>query len=79
MKRGKFLLIAISAAAGMFTQGADLVRDGRAQCTVVIRQDAPPPVRFGAQELALYLKKITGAELRIAGEKDAASGNVFLL
>ena len=78
MKSGKFLLIAVSAAAGMFAQAADLVRDGIAQCTVVIRQDAPPPVRFGAQELAKYLKKITGADLRIIGKKDKNSGNVFI-
>ena len=78
MKSGKILLIVISAAAGMFAQAADLVRDGSAQCAVVIQKDAPPPVRFGAQELAKYLKKITGADLRIAGEKDQKSGNVFI-
>lgn len=78
MKQGKFLLIAVSAAAGMFAQAADLVRDGIAQSPVVIKQDAPPPVRFGAQELVKYLKKITGAELNIIGEKDKKSGNVFI-
>ncbi|MBP5728216.1 MAG: hypothetical protein J6Y48_14190, partial [Clostridia bacterium] len=78
MKPGKILLFAISAAAGIFAQAADLVRDGMAQCPVVIRQDAPPPVRFGAQELVKYLKKITGADLRIIGGKDQKSGNVFI-
>ena len=77
MKTGRFLLIAISVFS-MLVQGADLVRDGSAQCSIVIRQDAPPPVRFGAQELAKYLKKITGAELRLFGEKEPTSGNVLI-
>ncbi len=78
MKSAKILLIAVSAAAGMFAQSADLVRDGRAQCAVVIRQDAPPPVRFGAQELSKYLEKITGADLRIDEKAAQDQGGIYI-
>ena len=78
MKSVKFMSIAVSVAVGLESLGADLVRDGKAQCSIIVRQDAPPPVRFGAQELAEYLKKITGAELRIVGKKDKKSGNVLI-
>ncbi|MBR4666516.1 MAG: DUF4838 domain-containing protein, partial [Lentisphaeria bacterium] len=62
----------------MFAQAAELVRDGIAQCSVVIEQDAPPPVRFGAQELAKYLKKITGADLSIVKKNAPDQGGIYV-
>ena len=37
-----------------------LVADGRAQCAVVVAKDAPSPLRFGANEIAAGLDKVTG-------------------
>jgi hypothetical protein len=78
MKSVKFLVIAMLAAAGMSVSSAELVRDGRAQCPVVIKPDAPPPVRFGAQELAKYLKKITGADLSIVKNNAPDQGGIYV-
>lgn len=39
-----------------------LVEDGVSQVPIVILEDAPPLTRFAADELAVYLEKVTGAK-----------------
>ena len=69
-----FLTAGMIAGSVMISQAADLVREGRTQGSIVVRPDAPAPVKFGAQELVRYLKKISGAEFRIVNSPDGKSG-----
>ena len=72
------LLFCLLASTGIAVSGADIVRDGRAQSSIVIRSDAAAPVRYGAQELARYLKKISGAEFQIVHKSKKGSGRVCI-
>ena len=79
MKTGKlFLSAGMIAGSVMISQAADLVRDGRTQCSIAVRSDAPAPVRYGAWELVRYLKKISGAEFRIVNSPDGKSGSICI-
>ena len=43
-------------------------RGKSADCTIVCGEDADPAVRYAAEELRDYVKKLTGVELTINGE-----------
>lgn len=57
--------------------GFDLVKDGRAAATIVVDPKAPDSVSYAAEQLALYVEKMTGVKLRIAPA--ARQGNVIRL
>ncbi len=47
--------------------GAELVKDGKAACRIVVTPGQSPVIRHAAEELALYLNKITGgANVQVA-------------
>src|ERR1051326_2474693 len=52
-----------------------LVKDGQAQYSIVIAENASPPEHSAATELARWIKQITGAELSI-GTTPGAGGAV---
>ncbi len=57
-----WLLVFFSATNAM---GIELVRDGNPVCSIVVSDHASGTVRFAAQELQTYLKKISGADVPI--------------
>ena len=75
------ILLSLAAAAAAFcpiTYGLDVVKDGQPTSVIVIAPNAPPPVRHGGEELAAYLKKITGAEIGISHGASANHNNLFI-
>lgn len=58
-----FVSLAVTAGAACGNQDSfDLVKDAKSVCAVVVREDAKPPVKYGARELAAYLAKISGCD-----------------
>ena len=58
-------LFAFSLSAEDFT----LVKDGKSVSAIVVKKNVPPPVKYGAEELSLYLGKIAKAAPQI-GDKE---------
>ena len=52
-----------------------LIEEGQSRCAIVIPDAASPTVRQAAEELAAYLKQMSGAQVPI-GRKSAAAGTV---
>ena len=64
-------MVGLSAwAAG---DGAFLVKDGRAVAQAVLPDKARETERLAAEELTLYVQKMSGATLCVVAEKDAAA------
>ena len=57
---GVALLAAASCAAPSWAEDVALVENGVAKCRVVVAPEASKPEKFGAEELAKYLDKVTG-------------------
>ena len=54
-----------------------LVDNGRAKCAVVVAEDAIPSARFGAQEIAKFFSKTTGAEIKVYSKaNEIGEGNI---
>ena len=68
------LLLLLAARAGWAEGALLLAEGGQARTVITLPQNASGAERFVAEDLALHLKKITGAGFRIVGE-NAASGN----
>ncbi len=64
------LTLALVAGATA-SQSVTLVENGSPRCSIVIPDDATPTIRHASNELAAYLKRISGAEVPIVGEKHA--------
>ena len=60
------MLLAMMTAAPEVT----LVEDGVSKCRIEVSEQASRPEKFGAQEIATYLSKVTGAraEVKVEGE-----------
>jgi hypothetical protein len=56
------------------SRGLDLIRDGRALCTIVVPEQATSLEKQAAQTLAKYLKMAAGAELPVATESPGVAG-----
>ncbi len=52
--------------------GVDIIRNGVPKASIILRENALPVERFAAEEFSKYVKKITGAELKI--DSKAISG-----
>ena len=67
MKPTRTLALLCGLALSPLASAAEsfLVKDGSPQAQIVVADDAPRTVRYAAQELQKYLKKISGAELPI--------------
>lgn len=70
------LALFLAAAAA---SGADLVRGGKSQYTIVLSAQAPPAERRAAEELQRYVREISGAELPIMDDSRAVRGPMVLL
>ncbi len=55
-----------------------LAIDGKAKVVIVTPENAPPPVKFAAEELQEYLKKITGAEFKIVHEIPQSAPSIII-
>jgi hypothetical protein len=52
-------------------KGIELVKGGKAECSIVLSSQPSESARLAAEELAIYINKISGAELRtIKGEDE---------
>ena len=71
------IAVALSAPAQAFLLAdgeSILVQNGKVQSVIVTSDDASPTVRKAADEVASYLKQISGAEIRVVAEKQAPPG-----
>ncbi len=59
------------APTALATDATWLVKDGRANCRIVIAENPPRLVTLAANELQLYVEKISGAKLEIGTAPDA--------
>ena len=70
------LVAAVAAAAAQGAQGAQelvLAERGKpAACAIVVAKDAGPSVKYAAEELQFYVRKLTGVELAVEAAKMAA-------
>ena len=61
-------------ASSQFLRGIDLVEEGKAACVIVIAEKPGPSARLAALEIRSHILKVSGAELPIRSEKEAAEG-----
>lgn len=66
-------------AEGRIAQPIALTRSGRTEAVIHIAPDAADPVKLAAEELQLWLSKITGATLPIVTQQPAGSSPVIHL
>ena len=66
--------MSVVVGCGLVAHGAAelvLVERGKpAARTIVVADDAPPSLKYAAEELRLYLKELTGVELAVELERD---------
>ena len=65
-------IVATPAAADEIT----IAENGEAKAVIVVARDATPPQRHAADELVLFLGKVTGARFKLVHERDAAKANL---
>ncbi|MBP5182238.1 MAG: DUF4838 domain-containing protein, partial [Lentisphaeria bacterium] len=51
--------------------------NGKTQCSIVVKKEAPLPVTFGAKELALFTEKVSSAKIPVS-DKAGSSKNIFV-
>jgi len=72
------LLVSLSStAAGQ--NSVTIVENGRARATIVVPAEPNYGERKAAEQLQTYIKKASGAELRITGDRDAGPGAKIVL
>jgi len=71
------VLVLVASAVEAHAGEALLVKDGRPQAEIVIADNAPRTTRLAAQELQLYVEKISGAELAIVSDGDDGGGGAM--
>jgi hypothetical protein len=72
------LLAGILLVSGIASAGVTLVQDGKPACTIVIAGDAGSHEKMGANDLQLYLSKMSGAKVPITSDA-SVKGNRILL
>ena len=65
MKNSFFILSFLIFSSTLILSGADLVKNGRSNAVIRLKKDAPEPVKFAAEEISYYAKKITSAVLPV--------------
>ena len=60
------------AAAGNAAECVTIARNGKATCVIVQADKATEPEKFAAKELAMFLKRVTGAEFPVVAELSVA-------
>lgn len=77
MTRADVLVVVAAAAAMAGLAKADqvkLVEDGVAKCRIAVADDATSPEKFGAEELAKYLRISAAAEIQVEGGRVKVEG-----
>jgi len=77
MRRALLPTVALTLSLATIAASAPaivLVEDGRVASTIVVPRQANPTVRLAAEELAKYLKKMSGTGVSIVEEGQAVSG-----
>ena len=69
---------ALLAVCSYSLHALDLVKNGKASGNIVVAADALPPVKYAGSELAFYLKKITGADLKISAVPSKELNNIYI-
>src|SRR5215217_652593 len=69
----KFSLLICALAATVAHGAIDLVRDGKSDYVIVLRDRALGVEHTAAAELQDYLKQVTGAELAVVSESEAGN------
>ncbi len=74
--RTKTIIRSLIAFCGIFSAAAEpltLARDGKTEYVIVTAEDATPVERYAADQLALYLKPMTGADFAVVPAAELAA------
>lgn len=74
-----FILILLAAKTLVFADGLTVVKDGRSDYLIVIPTKAIESEKFAAEELALHIKKMSGADLKIISDASPLPKQAILL
>lgn len=74
-----FLLMLMLIPAFCNADSIMLAKSGKAKATIIVGQDATAPEKYAADELANYLKQITGAEFNKSTDPSAVSGTKIFI
>ena len=75
------LLIFLAAALGSLSFSAsalDVVRNGKPLAEIIVAADAHEGVKRAAEDLAFFIKKMTGAELKIVNAPTGSGNRLFV-
>ncbi len=77
--QGSYVAVALAAFFAGPPARADLTltRGGKASCTIIVGHTANEQVRYAAEELARFLKEISGAAIPIKTDRDPVKGLVI--
>lgn len=75
--RHLFFVVTLAIAGDLSAQ-VPLARNGHPVAEIVLPADAPPPVRYAAEELRLHVELISGAKLPILQAPGAAAHRIVL-
>ncbi len=78
LSAGIIMQLSIGCNSLTAASGIPLAANGKAKAVIVTPEKASPPVKFAAEELQEYLKKITGADFHVA-HKIPESGPAIIL
>jgi len=75
------LFLLWTCAASPVAKAADLILadGGKSEYRIVIAADASPSTQYGAKELQTFVKQISGVELPLIMDREAATGHEILL
>jgi len=72
-------MLAVLIGAAINTSALTLVKDGKANATIIIAKNAPYKNQLAAKDLQMFLRKISGAQLPITTDDNKVKGNKILL
>jgi hypothetical protein len=80
MIRGYWLAVAAALASAACAEAKmTLVKDGKPQATIVVAVDASKNAKIAAEELQLYVQKMSGAKLPIVTDDKAPDGALVMV
>jgi hypothetical protein len=76
--RNVFVLLMLLAPASLASAGMTLVQDGKPNCAIVISSDAGDNEKRGANDLQLYLNKMSGAMVPLGTDASVAGNRILI-
>ncbi len=67
-------LLSVGLLASASASPVTLIKDGKANASIVVQKEAPAPVKKSATDLQLYLKKLTSVELPLITDGPEVKG-----